>query len=508
MPDTTGNNARIAKNTIYLYIRSGVTMLVALYTSRIVLNALGIEDFGIWGVLGGIISIFGFINQSLSSSIFRYITHAIGNGDNENLVKTYNASILIHVGLAFLIFFLCETLGHWFLEQKLVIPDEKRSMVDIVFQIVIVTSSVSIMSVPFNSVIIAYEHMNVYAYLTITDTLFKLAIAAVVFLVPQNKLVWYALMMLVTTIIMLVFYFTYVHINFKNLHFQKVRDKQLFYSLLGFSGWSIFGNLAYVGYTQGLNMLINMFFGPAVNAARSISLQIEQTVRTFIGNFQTAINPQIIKDYAKADYSQMHLLMFRSSKFSFFMLLLFAMPIALETDTILYLWLKQVPEHTVAFVRIMFLVIALETMSNSIMTGVVATGNIRNYQIIVGTLLLTIVPFSYLTLKLGYPPEAVFIVYLIIEIIAVIARLVIAHKLVFISVKEFIRKVIFKVIAVTVLSLTFPLLLHIFLPDTLYSSAIVCVVSLCMTSTMIYLCGLDRTERKFIVGKLRTRLNL
>ena len=502
------NNYRIAKNTIYLYIRTGVTMLVSLYTSRIVLNALGVEDFGIWGVLGGVISIFGFINQSLSSSIFRYITHAIGTGNNTILNKTYNASIIIHIGLAILIFFLCETIGYWFLEEKLVIPETKRDMVNLVFQIVIVTSSISILSVPFNSVIIAYERMNIYAYLTIADTFFKLIVAAVVFLVSENKLVWYALMMLMTTIIMLIFYFIYVRVNFKNLKFQKVHDMQLFKSLLGFSGWSIFGNLAYVGYTQGLNMLINIFFGPVVNAARSISLQVEQTVRTFIGNFQTAINPQIIKDYAKTDYARMHLLMFRSSKFSVYLLLLFAIPIAMETDTILYLWLKQVPEHTVAFVRIMFCVIALETMSNSLMTGVVATGRIRNYQIAVGTILLTIVPISYFVLKSGYPPESVFIVYLAVEIIAVIARLIMANRLVRISIIEFLYKVVLKIIIVTVLSLIVPVLLHVFLPDRISSTIIVCTAGMIMTAIVIYLCGLEYNEKRFVIENIRQRLHL
>jgi O-antigen/teichoic acid export membrane protein len=292
----SNNTTRIAKNTVFLYIRTFITMVVSLYTSRVVLNALGVEDFGIWGVLGGIVAMFSFINSSLSSSIFRFLTHAIGTGEEDKINKTYSASIIVHIGLAILIFILCETIGRWFLAEKLVVPDAKRAMSEIVFHIVIITSCVSLLSVPFNSAIIAYERMNVYAYMSIIDVVFKLAIAYIVYVVPSNKLVWYAIMMLATTLLVLLFYYLYVRIKFKSLRFQRVKDPALFKSLLGFSGWSILGNLAYVGYTQGLNLLINMFFGPIVNAARSISLQIEQTVRKFVGDFQTAVNPQIIKN--------------------------------------------------------------------------------------------------------------------------------------------------------------------------------------------------------------------
>ncbi len=507
MEDIQSNNSRIAKNTIYLYIRTGITMIVALYTSRVVLNALGVEDFGIWGVLGGIVAMFGFINQSLSSSIFRYLTYSIGTGDVDRLNRTYNASIIVHIGLAFVIFLLCETIGQWFLAEKLVVPDGKREMANVVFHIVVFNSAISLLSVPFNSVIIAYERMNVYAYLAIMDTFFKLIIAAVVYYVHENKLVWYAVMMLAITILMLLFYYTYVRVNFRNLHLQRVRDSQLFRSLLGFSGWSLFGNLAYVGYTQGLNMLLNVFFGPVVNAARSISLQIEQTVRTFVVNFQTAINPQIIKNYAQEDFEQMHLLMFRSSKFSVFLLFLFALPIMLETDIILSLWLGQVPQHTSSFVRIMFLVIALETMSNSIMTGVVATGNIKKYQIIVGLILLSIVPVSYIVLYFGAPAESVFIVYLVVEIFAVAARLFIAHNLVFLPLGRFLSDVAFRSLAVVVSGAVLPFIVHLLLPEGIIRFIAVGFLGLLTSVSSIYLLGLDSLERNVVIEKIHQKFS-
>ena len=503
---SSNNTTRIAKNTVFLYIRTFITMVVSLYTSRVVLNALGVEDFGIWGVLGGIVAMFSFINSSLSSSIFRFLTHAIGTGEEERINKTYSASIIVHFALAILILILCESIGRWFLAEKLVVPDAKRAMSEIVFHIVIITSCVSLLSVPFNSAIIAYERMNVYAYMSIIDVVFKLAIAYIVYAVPSNKLVWYAIMMLATTLLVLLFYYLYVRIKFKNLRFQRVKDPALFKSLLGFSGWSILGNLAYVGYTQGLNMLINMFFGPIVNAARSISLQIEQTVRKFVGDFQTAVNPQIIKNYAQNELDQMHLLIMRGSKFSLYLLFLFALPIMLETDTILFLWLKQVPDHTVAFCRIMFLVIALETISNSVGIGIVATGNIKYLHLIVGTILLMIVPISYFVLKAGAPAESVFVVYLLVEIVAVIARLAIARKQIKLPIRSFCMKVIVKPIGVILLASLIPFLVHNAMPEGAIRLITVLAIGGISSLSCIYFIGLDSSERMFVQDKIVRRI--
>lgn len=496
------NNTRIAKNTIFLYIRTFITMIVSLYTSRVVLNALGVEDFGIWGVLGGIVSMFGFINSSLSSSVFRFLSFAIGTGDNEQINKTYNASFIVHVCLAVAIFILCETVGKWFLVEKLVVPESKREVAYIVFHIVVLTSCLSLLNVPFNSVIISYERMNVFAYMSIIDVVIKLTIAYIIYIVPSYKLVWYAILMLITTMLMVIFYYLYVRINFKNLRFQLVKDSKLFKSLLGFSGWSIIGNLAYVGYTQGLNMLINMFFGPIVNASRAISLQIEQTVRTFVGNFQTAINPQIIKNFAQRELNQMYALIMRGSKFSLYLLFLFALPIVLETDVILNIWLKQVPEHTVAFCRIMFFIIALETISNSVGIGIVATGDIKRLHLIVGTILLSIVPISYFVLKSGAPAESVFIVYFIVEIFAVIARLIIANIQIKLPIRTFIINVVIKPAFVIILASAVPLVIHVVMPYGILRFLLVLICGVLTSCLSIYYLGLDSSERQFVYDKI------
>lgn len=491
-------NLRIAKNTLYLYVRTGFTLIVSLYTSRIVFNALGIVDFGIWGVLGGLITMFSFVNQSLSSSIFRYITHAIGFNDNNKLNTIYSMSIIIHILLALLIFFLCEIFGYWFLTEKMVIPEAKRSMVEIVFHIVIISSSLSILSVPFNSVIIAYERMNIYAYMTIIDVIFKLIIAIAIFQIQENRLIWYSYMMLFVTIFMFCVYALYVTRTFKNLKFKWVYDLNSYKPLLSFSGWSICGNIAAVSYNQGLNILLNLFFGPIVNASRGISLQIEQTVRSFIINFQSAINPQIIKTYAKNEIQQMHILMYRSSKFSVFLLFIFALPIMLETDTILYLWLGKVQHYTVIFIRIMFPIIALETMSNSLMTGVVANGRIKNYQLVISSILILIVPISYLFLQLGAPAESVFIVYLVMEVFAVIARLYFAKKMIRLNIKLFVTQVIFPSIAVILTGAFIPLVLHCFMQASYIRTISVILLGGLTSGLSIYRLGMTKSERMLI----------
>lgn len=492
------NGERVAKNTIYLYMRTGVTMLVSLYTSRIVLNALGVEDFGIWGVLGGLVSMFGFINSSLSSSVFRYLTHAIGTSDKRQINDNYSVSIVIHLVLAIVIFLLCESIGQWFLQTKLVVPVAKQAMANAVFHIVIATSCISLLSVPFNSVIIAYERMNVFAYMAIVDVVIKLAIAYLIDLLPNNKLYWYAIMMLSVCVLMLFFYFLYVKLNFKTLRVNLRVDRKTYFAILGFSGWSLFGNLAYIGYTQGLNMLINMFFGPIANAARAISLQIEQSIRTFVTNFQTAINPQIIKKFASGEMDRMHALIFTSSKFSVYLLLFLALPVVLETDFILDIWLKQVPAHTTAFCRIMFMVITLETLSNAIGIGVVATGEIKKYHVIVGLILLSIVPISYFILCMGAVVESVFVVYFVVEIIAVVARLMVANKQIYLPVGAFFRDVICKFLLVLCLSAAMPLLSVYMMRPGFERFIVVILLSMLSTCITIYHVGLTNVEREML----------
>lgn len=505
MPEQN-SNTRIAKNTIFLYFRTFVTMAVALYTSRVVLAALGFEDFGIWSVVGGIVGMFLFIKESLSASVGRFLTFAIGKKDQQEINKAYSTSVIIHVGFALFIILLCETVGVWFLNEKLVIPDEKRWLAYWVFHTSILSSFVTISTVPFHSSLVSYERMNIYAYLGMWDAIAKLLIAYAVTVVENNRLLVYGFLILACTILNAIIVIAYVHKSFPKMRFYIVRDKNMYRDVFSFSGWSIFGNIAHMTYTQGLNMIINMFFGPVVNAARAVSLQIEQSVRTFVTNFQTAANPQIVKNCAAEEWEAMHLLMIRSSKFSCYLLFLFALPIVLEIDTILAIWLKDVPEHSAAFCRIMFAVIMLETMSNSIMRGVSAYGDIKKYQIVVSFILLTILPISYLALSLGMGPESVFVVYFVVEVFACIARIWIAYEKIHLSIRRFVKEVILVSAYVMVIASILPFLLHIFLPQGILRFVIVLVVGFVTSCTCIYLFGLDTNEKAFVYEKIVRRI--
>ena len=500
------NNARIAKNTVFLYFRTFITMAVALYTSRVVLSALGFEDFGIWSVIGGIVAMFLFIKESLSAAIGRFLTFAIGTNNQQEINKAFSTSIIIHFVFAIIIVILCESIGLWFLTEKLVIPPDKMDIAYWIFHISVFSSFIAIVTVPYHSSLISYERMNVYAYIGLWEAFIKLFIAFAITIIDNNRLVIYGLLILASTILTSAFIVAYVHKAFPKMRFFVVKDKKMYSSVFAFSGWSLLGNIAYVGYTQGLNMVINMFLGPVVNAARAVSLQIEQSVRTFVTNFQAATNPQIIKNCAAEDWTAMHLLMFRSSKFSAYLLFLLALPIVLEVDAILNFWLKDIPEHSAAFCRIMFAVIMLETMANPIMVGVSAKGDIQKYQIVVSSILLTIVPFSYICLSLGMGPESVFIVYFIVEIFACFARIWIAREKIHLSIRQYLAKVVVITMHVMVVSAIAPVTIHAIMEDGILRFFLVLCIGFITTCFSIYYIGLDSSEKSFINNKIINRI--
>lgn len=498
----SSNNARIAKNTLYLYIRTFITMAVSLYTSRVVLAALGIEDFGIWSVVGGVVAMFLFIKDSLSTSVGRFLTFAIGKNDQHEINKAFSISIFIHLIFALLIVIVCESIGLWFLGQKLVIPEEKRWIADWVFHISVISTFVSIASVPFHSSLISYERMNVYAYMGLWDAFSKLIIAYVVTIVDENRLIVYGILILCCSILSTSVVIWYVHHSFPKMRYYMVRDRQMYKEIFSFSGWSIFGNLAFMTYTQGLNMVLNMFFGPVVNAARAVSLQVEQSVRTFVTNFQVAANPQIIKNCASENWAAMHLLMFRISKFSVYLLYIFALPIVLEIDSILAIWLKDVPEHSAVFCRIMFCVIMLNTMANPIMIGVSANGEIKKYQLVVSSILLLILPVSYVCLSLGMGPASVFVVYFLFEFLACIARALIAREKIHFPIRQYIKQVVIIVGITMLMGALVPVAIRFTMADSLLRLALVLCAGFITSCLSIYFLGMNTNERRFVYEKI------
>ena len=352
MSNIAENNKRIAKNTLLLYGRMLLTMAISLYTSRVILKVLGVEDFGIYNVVGGIISMFAFINGGMVAATQRYITFEIGSGNTNQLKKVFSTSLQIHAIISVIIIILGETVGLWFLLEKLVIPESRMSAAIWVYQLSIVACIVNIMSIPYNADIIAHEKMSAFAYISIVEVVLKLLIVYMLVFSPLDKLIVYAVLLLVVQIAIRLIYTTYCKKHFEETSYSKCCDKSLVKEMASFAGWSFWGSLAGILYTQGLNMMLNIFFGPVVNAARAIAVQVQSAVQQFVTNFQMAINPQITKSYAKGDLNQMHNLMFRSARFSFLLLLLITLPVLLETNFLLTVWLKTVPENTFIFTQI------------------------------------------------------------------------------------------------------------------------------------------------------------
>lgn len=398
MNNTAENNKRIAKNTLLLYFRMLFMIAINLYTSRVILQTLGIEDFGIYNVVSGVITMLGFLTNSLSGASSRYITYGLGKGDIKIMKQTFGNILAIHLLLAGIIIILGETIGLWFMSTQLQIPPEREFAAFWVYQFSVFTSVLAIISVPYNASIIAHEKMSAFAYITIADAILKLGIVYLLLLIPYDKLIIYAALYFCIQVFDRVIYSIYCRRHFEETRSKLCFNKQLFKEIFIFAGWTMNGNLAIMGYTQGLNILLNIFFGPVVNAARGIAVQVQNAAMNFCKSFQMALNPQLTKCYAAGDRLHMHQLLKASSKISFFLMLCISLPIIFETNIILHWWLKTPPDHTANFLRLILCSSLLYTLSNPIIVSIHATGKLKQFQLIEGSMLLSIVPIAYLLL--------------------------------------------------------------------------------------------------------------
>lgn len=501
MSNQSANNKRIAKNTLLLYVRMLFAMLVSLYTSRVILQTLGVEDYGVYNVVGGVITMFTFLNSAMSSATSRYITFEIGKGNMEQLKKVFSTALQIHAIIALLIVILGETVGLWFLMNELVIPDGRMEAAMWVYQCSIVTAVVTIMSVPYNADIIAHEKMSAFAYISVLEIILKLAIVYLLVVLPFDKLKVYAVLVLMVGLLIRYIYTRYCHKHFEESHYIHRIDKPLLKEMSSFAGWSFWGNLAGILYTQGLNMMLNIFFGPVVNAARGIATQIQSVVTQFVTNFQMALNPQITKTYASGELDKMHSLMFRSARFSFMLLFFLSLPIMLETNYILTLWLGIVPENTVIFARIIIAISLIYTIANPCVIANQATGKVKVYQAVVGGLLLLILPISYIVLKMGAPAYSVFIVHFCVESVAQFARMYMLRNMIDLPLWSYVKNIYLPIMGVVLLSVVLPMLVYNNMQEgiiRLLAVGMTCVLSVAMTSLFI---GMTRNERSFLIDK-------
>lgn len=502
------NNKRIIKNTLLLYFRMLITLFVSFYTSRILLNALGVDDYGIYNVVGGIIIFLAFVNKAMSLSTLRYLTYEIGQESDFSVTKVFNTSFQIHLLISLLVLILGESIGLWFFYTQMNIPIERLNAAFWVYQFSVFSTMIIMINVPYYSLIIAHEKMSFFAYVSIIDVFLKLLIVYIIIDSPADRLILYSFLIMLTTIINILIYKIYCNRKFKESKLIMKFDKPLFKEMMGFAGWSLFGNLASVSSTQGLNILLNIFFGTAINAARGIAVQVQSAVAGFVGNFQTALNPQITKSYSSKDISQMHNLIYKSSKYSFFLLFIICVPIIMRTEQILLFWLKLLPEHTANFVRIVLMISLIDSLANPIMTSAAATGKIKLYQMLVGSILLLILPVSYCALKFGFNPESVFIIYLIFTVIAQIARLIIIQPMINLSLIEYIKQVakpIFMVLIVSSIPLYF---FNNILSNDFSGLVINTIIAVSFVIVVIYFMGFNENEKRFIMSYIKRKIRI
>ena len=496
--DSSQNNKRIAKNTLLLYFRMFFIMAVTLFTSRVVLSALGVEDYGIYNVVGGIVAMMGVLNGAMSVSTQRYLTFELGRGDMVRLKQTFSLCLTIFFLLSIILFVLAETIGLWFLNTQLVIPQERMAAANWIYQFSILSCISSLITMPYNAAIIAHERMNVYAYVGIIEVILKLVIVYLILILPADRLISYGFLFMVSHFIVTGIYIGYCMSKFEETRYCWYWEKPLFKELISYSGWNLFGSLSSIVKGQGLNILLNMFFNPAVNAARGIAFQINAAITQFFTNFYTAVRPQITKYYAQGNMGEMQKLIFRSSKLSFYLIMLISLPIIIEAPYIVNLWLGQLPEYVVPFTRLIIAISAVDCMATPLMTAAHATGNIRLYQSSVGTMTILNVPISYIFLKLGYSPLMVFYISLAIAVICLFMRLWIVRRLMEFPVMEYIVKVFGTCLMVCAISLILPLAAHLMLEESFISVVMVCLISLLSSIVGIYFIGMDNKEKQFV----------
>lgn len=492
------NNRRIAKNTLMLYLRMFFMTVISLYTSRVILQVLGVEDFGIYNVVGGVIALFGFLSNALSSASQRYIAHAIGEGNVDRQKLIFCTIMIVNVFLAIFIFIVGETIGLWFVHNQINVPAERFDAAIWVYHLSIISAMIGVVSTPYNGLVIAHERMDAFAYISILEAFLKLGMVFLLMFVTVDKLILYAVLYLCVFIIIRIIYTVYCGKRFEETHFSWQIDRPLLKELTSYVSWDLIGNFASTLAVQGVNILLNIFFGPVLNTARTISIQVQGLLQMFAGNFQSAVNPQIIKSYAKGDLSYMHSLIFRSGKLTFVLMGMLILPFIFETPYILDLWLGEYPDYAVPFVKLTLVVTLIDSMALPFMIAVRATGKIKFYCIVTGGLSLMLVPVSYIFLKLGADPTVVVLVQIVIASLCFVARLIIVKPLISFSVRAYVNDVLLKSAVVGILTLV-PHFLLVKLGFNPHLEFFICLfLSVTLIIAFSYAILLDNVERNYI----------
>lgn len=497
---------RIAKNTLMLYFRQILIMIVSLYTVRVVLNTLGVEDYGIYNVVAGVVTMFSFLSSSMATASQRYFSFALGKNDSEQLKKYFSMSFTIYCLIALIVLVLAETVGLWFVVNKLVVPLDRKDAAFWIYQSSVFSMIFTILTAPFMASIIAHEDMNIYAYVSIIEVVLKLGIVFLLPLFAIDKLIFYGLLMAAVVFINTAIYRTICIKKYSECKFSFFWEKDLFKELISYTGWNMFGAAVGVFKYQVVNIILNQFFNPIVNTARGIAQQVNSAVNRFAQNFSTAVRPQIIKTYATGEKERMLQLMFRSCKATFLLMYVFALPLILEMPYVLKIWLKNVPEYAIVFTSLALIDALIDTISYPIMAAAQATGKIKLYQSVVGGVLLLNAPITYVVLKLGANPYSVFIVSIVITFVAFIVRLCILKRLIDFSFWKYIYNVFLPVVCCAGVALVIPYFVKGLMRDNFLRLCVTVIVSVICVGLSGYFVALSKKEKKWIVGIVKSKL--
>lgn len=501
------NKRNIVKNSCFLYIRMLLVMLCNFFVVRVVLSALGSEDYGINNVVGGIVTMLAFLSSTMNAASQRFFSFELGKRNLEGLRKIFSCSVWIYVVLSFFVIVIAETLGLWFLQNKMTVPVVRSDAALWVYQCSIVSFIFSLLATPYNATIIAREKMNIYAYVGVIEVVLRLFVAWALHFISCDLLKAYAVLLCLAMTLPSLFYIVWGICKFPECRIMLFWDKKIFFEIACFSSWNLIGALSSVFRSQGINILLNVFFNPVVNAARAIAYQVSSALNQFVMNFFKAVQPQIVKSYAAGEKKALFTLVHASTKFNFFLVLLIALPVLLETPRFLSIWLSNFPEYTVMFTRLVIVIVVFESTIYPLQTSLMATGNIKYYQIVTGSLLLLTLPVSYLLLKNGFPPESTLYVTFVITILSQFARIFFMKKILFMSIKDYICKAVAPITIVSILSLIVPLFVKLYLSDSFFRFCLVC----CLSPISVILCsffwGMNKSEKgkfqHFIIQRLR-----
>lgn len=505
--DSNSNNKRIAKNTIMLYMRMFIMMAVGLFTSRIILDALGASDYGIYNVVGGLVTMFSVLTGAMSVATSRFLTFALGVGDRDQLHRTFVTAVNIHLLISLAMIVIAEVAGIWFLNNKLNIPVERMWAANVVLQFSIATFVINLINVPYSSSIISHEKMSIYAYFSLYDVFVKLAIVYALYVTSSDRLVIYAFLLCLANLTTQIIYWIYCKRKFEECRYSFCIDKVLLKKMFGFIGWAFWGNAAVVAKDQGMTLLLNIFCGTIVNAAQGVANQVNATVTRFVSNFMTAVNPQITKQYASGDYGSMNRLIIRSTKFSAFLMLLLIIPIIVNIDDLLGIWLVEVPIHTSSFVSLILFYSFVDCFTSGLITGILANGKIKKYEIALTITYVANILSAYLALKNGMQPEALYVLLIVFKLIVLATQLWLGKDMFALPLGTYLRsmlKYVFPVLVLGIVLIYVPW--HVIDATILRMVLSVCIVELLLISAILVM-GLERTERAFLYSKIQQITN-